>query len=59
MKTIDTIEIVLLASYCTSDDSDSAMMIGYALTTQSAIKIALSPAKKLPHSGARGGPMGL
>ena len=33
--------------------SDSAMMIGYALTTQSAIKIALSPAKKLPHGGTR------
>ena len=29
------------------------MMIGYALATQSAIKIALSPAKKLPHGGTR------
>ena len=33
--------------------SDSAMMTGYALTTQSAIKTALSPAKKLPHGGTR------
>ena len=29
------------------------MMTGYALTTQSAIKTALSPAKKLPHGGTR------